>query len=140
MCRSACCFPTTCQGREETFAATQIEGGPMKQLCLITCIVEKGKGDLMLREALKAGAQGATYFTGTGTGVRQAIGTIGLKIIPEKEIILIVTRGPETDSVFEAVVAAGRFNEPLAHGFAYITKVEKAVGFLDEIQEKEAEG
>jgi nitrogen regulatory protein P-II 1 len=133
-------FSNSLPDREEAFAATQIEGGPMKQLNLITCIVERGKGDLILREALKAGAQGATYFTGTGTGVRQALGTIGLKIIPEKEIILIVTKDHETDSVFEAIIEAGRLNESLGHGFAYITKVEKAVGFLDEIQKKKAEG
>ena len=112
----------------------------MKELSLITCIVEKGKSDLIVREALNAGAQGATYFSGKGTGVRQSIGVIGLKIIPEKEIILIVTKDHETDTVFDAIVAAGRFDEALAHGFAYITKVEKAVGFLDEIQEKKAEG
>ena len=112
----------------------------MKQLSLITCIVEKGKGDLIVREALNAGAQGATSFSGKGTGVRQSIGVIGLKIIPEKEIILIVTKGHETDTVFDAIVAAGRLDEALAHGFAYITKVEKAVGFLDEIQGIKAEG
>lgn len=112
----------------------------MKQLSLITCIVEKGKGDLVIRESLSAGAQGATYFSGKGTGIRQNLGTMGLKIIPDKEIILIVTKDRETDSVFKAVVEAAKIDESVGHGFAYITKVENAVGFLDEIQEKEAEG
>ena len=105
----------------------------MKQLNLITCIVEKGKSDLVVREALAAGAQGATYFSGKGTGIRQNLGAIGLKIIPEKDIIFIVTKDLETESVFEAAVAAGKINASDGHGFAYITKVEKAVGFLDEI-------
>lgn len=112
----------------------------MKQLSLITCIVEKGRSDLVIREALAAGAQGATYFSGIGTGIRQNLGAIGLKIIPEKEIILIVTKDHETDSVFEAVVEAGQINASAGHGFAYITQVEKAVGFLDEIKKNEAEG
>lgn len=112
----------------------------MEQLHLITCIVEKGKSDLVIRKALTAGAQGATYFSGKGTGIRQNLGEIGLKIIPDKEIVFIVTKGHETNAVFETVVEAGRLNESVGHGFAYITKVEKAVGFLDDIQQKETEG
>jgi nitrogen regulatory protein PII len=51
-------------------------------------------------------------------------------IDPEKEVILIVTRKEDTQSVFDAVVKAGRLGEP-GRGFAYVQPVQQAVGFLN---------
>lgn len=99
---------------------------------LITCIVQKGRGDKVINEAMKAGAQGATSFTGKGTGIRQAI---GITIIPEKDIIFIVTKGQEqTDKVFEAVKESGMLTLS-GRGFVYVTKLENAFGFLEDYQE-----
>ncbi|MBW2566693.1 MAG: P-II family nitrogen regulator, partial [Deltaproteobacteria bacterium] len=36
----------------------------MSEMRLITCIVVKGKGGSVISEAMNAGAQGATSFTG----------------------------------------------------------------------------
>jgi len=104
----------------------------MSDLSLITCIVLKGNGDGVIAEAMKAGAQGATYFTGTGTGVRQAF---KLTIIPEKEIILIVTRDEQTKTVLDAVIEGGKLREP-GQGFVYVTKIESAFGFIEDYQKE----
>ena len=101
----------------------------MDKVNLITCIVEKGRGDIVVRACLKAGAQGATFFSGKGTGVRQ---TLGITITPEKEIIFIVTKGgDDTDTVFDAAVEAGRLNEK-GQGFAFYHSLDRAVGFLEQ--------
>ena len=99
----------------------------MGKINLITCIVERGRRDLVVRAALEEGAQGATFFNGKGTGVRQAL---GITVTPGKEIILIVTKDEQTDPVFDAVVAAGRLDEK-GQGFAYYHSLDRAVGFLE---------
>lgn len=101
------------------------------ELNLITCIVQRGKADRVVKAALQAGAQGATVYYGKGTGVRQKLGLLASLIVPEKEIILIVTRDHETDPVFDAVTETARLKEP-GRGFAFIHKLDRAVGFLQE--------
>ena len=103
----------------------------MNDLSLITCIVQRGRAEKVVDAALKAGAPGATYYYGRGTGVRQKLGMLSKLIVPEKEIILIVTRDHQTDSVFEAIIKAGNLDKK-GQGFAYINKIDRAVGFLDE--------
>jgi len=103
----------------------------MKDLNLITCIVQRGRSDDVVNGALKAGAQGATIYYGRGTGVRQRVDTLAGLIVPEKEIILIVTKSDQTDRVFEAIIRAAQLDKK-GLGFAFVQKVDKAIGFLDE--------
>lgn len=103
----------------------------MKQLDLITCIVQRGKAEKVVDAALEAGAPGATYYYGRGTGVRQKLGVLSKLIVPEKEIILIVTKKDQTDAVFNAVVKAADL-EKKGQGFAYIHTIDRAVGFLED--------
>ena len=96
---------------------------------LIVCIIEEGKADKVVKAALEKGADGATIFNATGTGVRQKLQKIESLINPEKEIIFIVTKANRTEEVFNAMVSAGGLDSP-GKGFIYVQKVEKAVGFL----------
>ncbi|MDZ7640695.1 MAG: P-II family nitrogen regulator [Desulfurivibrio sp.] len=104
----------------------------MEELKLITCIVQRGKADDVVKAALAAGAQGATMFYGRGTGVRQRLGALAQFIVPEKEVVLIVTEEPQAAEIFETAVEVGRLREK-GQGFAYIQKVEHAVGLLEEL-------
>ncbi len=101
----------------------------MEEMNVITCIVQRGYADQVVNAAIDAGAQGATITYGRGTGVRQKLGFLARFIVPEKETIIIVTRGAETEPVFQAVVEAGKLHKK-GRGFAYITKATQAVGFL----------
>jgi len=103
----------------------------MNNLNLITCIVQRGRAEKVVDAALKAGAPGATYYYGRGTGVRQKLGVLSKLIVPEKEIILIVTKDTQTDAVFDAVIRAGKLDRK-GQGFAYIHKIDRAVGFLED--------
>ncbi|HSR36587.1 MAG TPA: P-II family nitrogen regulator [Desulfurivibrionaceae bacterium] len=96
---------------------------------LITCIVQRGEADKVVNAAIDAGAEGATIYYGRGTGVRQKLGFAGRLIRPEKEIVLIVTKVEETDAVFDAVVKAANL-EKKGQGFAFLHKLDRAVGFL----------
>ncbi len=102
----------------------------MQTLNLITCIVQRGEADKVIKKALQEGAQGATVYYGRGTGVRQKIGIFGSLIQPEKEVMLIVTPSYITDQVFNACIIAAKLDLP-GRGFAFIQKIDKAVGFLE---------
>ena len=97
---------------------------------LITCIVERGRAERIADEAIRAGAHGATIYQAQGKGVRERLASPGRLIDPEKEVILIVTKKEQTQSVFDIVVKAARLHEP-GRGFAYVQPVQHAVGFLD---------
>ncbi|MBW2522352.1 MAG: P-II family nitrogen regulator [Deltaproteobacteria bacterium] len=103
----------------------------MNELNQITCIVQRGRADRVIDAALKAGAPGATCFYGRGTGVRQKLGALSKLIAPEKEIILIITRESQTEAVFDAIIKAGKLDRK-GQGFAYIHKIERAIGFLED--------
>ena len=103
----------------------------MNDLKLITCIVQRGKADKVIDAALLAGAPGATYYYGRGTGVRQKLGVLSKLIVPEKEIIQIVIKENLADKVFDAIIKAGKLDKK-GQGFAYIHKIDRAIGFLED--------
>jgi nitrogen regulatory protein PII len=96
---------------------------------LITCIVQRGEADKVVKAAIEAGAEGATLYYGRGTGVREKLGFSGRFIKPEKEVILIITKKEETDAVFNAVVKAANLDKK-GQGFAFLHALDRAVGFL----------
>jgi len=101
------------------------------ELQLITCIVQRGEGDKIVKAALNSGAQGATVFYARGSGVREKLGVMGAFIRPEKEVVLVVvSRSDKVEGIFNAMIKAGRLDEP-GKGFAFTQKVEKAVGLLE---------
>ena len=97
---------------------------------LITCIVEKGKGERIIDEALHRGAQAATIFEARGRGVREKIGVMGTFIRAEKEVVLIVVEAELSEVIFDTVVSIGGLKEK-GMGFAFIQPVEQTIGFLD---------
>jgi len=103
----------------------------MRELRVITCIVEKGKGEGVAKAAIDAGAKGATYSDGKGTGIRQSLIAT---ITPEKEVVTVVTQQEETDAVYDAMIKRGNLERP-GKGFIYVTRLEKAFGFLDDYAE-----
>jgi nitrogen regulatory protein P-II 1 len=98
-------------------------------LHLITCVVQRGKGDTVAKAAMSAGAGGATIHFARGMGHRERLGLLGLAIVPEKEVVLIVCREHESRAIFEAVTAAGKFDTP-GMGIAYIVPILDAVGLI----------
>ena len=96
---------------------------------LITCIVQRGLGDIIVNAAQEAGAQGATIHFGRGSGVRERLGLLGLAIEVEKEIITSLVSDEQVDRVFEKMYFAGELDVP-GMGIIYVTKLEKAATFI----------
>lgn len=98
-------------------------------LVVITCIVQRGKADDVMKAASKAGASGATIYFARGTGIREKLGLLGIAIQAEKEVISICVPEANARPIFDAMVRAGKLNTP-GMGFIYQTKVDKAVTYI----------
>ena len=96
---------------------------------LITCIVQRGVADAIIRAARDAGAQGATVPYAKGSGVRERLGILGVAIEVEKEVINIVVAADQVDRIFEKMYLAGKLDTP-PMGFIYITPLEKAATYI----------
>ena len=105
----------------------------LTDVSLITCSVQRGMADEVVKAAQEAGAQGASIHYAHGRGVRERLGVLGLAIEAEKEVINIVVSSDQVDRIFEKIYLAGRFDTP-GRGFMWVTPLEKAATFVpDEI-------
>jgi nitrogen regulatory protein PII len=103
---------------------------------LITCIVQRGTADNIVKAAQEAGAQGATVYYAHGEGVRERLGVLGVAVEVEKEVINIIVATDQVDKVFERMYVAGNLDTP-GMGFMYVTPLEKAGTYIPhEIAEK----
>lgn len=98
---------------------------------LITCIVQRGLGDAIVHAAQEAGAQGATIFYAKGSGVRERLGTLGVAVEVEKEVVNIVVSSEQLEPVFNNIYLAGQLDTP-GMGFMYVTPLEKAATYIPE--------
>ncbi|MEE8119551.1 MAG: P-II family nitrogen regulator [Gammaproteobacteria bacterium] len=106
---------------------------------LITCVVQRGMADGIVKAATQAGAQGATIYYARGTGVRERLGIVGLAVAVEKEVVNIVVANEQVDRVLERVYLAGKLDTP-GMGIAYVTPLEKMATYVPkEIAKKLAE-
>jgi len=96
---------------------------------LITCIVQRGIADTIVRAATEAGAQGATIYHAHGSGVRERLGVLGLAVEVEKEVVNIVVANDQRDRIFEKIYFAGQLDTP-GMGLVYVTPLEKMATYI----------
>ena len=101
----------------------------LKDVALITCVVQRGVAEPIINAARDAGAQGATVNFGKGMGMRERLGVLGVAVEVEKEVIQIVVSTEQVDRVFERMYLAGNLDTP-GMGIAYITHLEKAATYI----------
>ena len=73
----------------------------LKDVALITCVVQRGAAEPIISAAREAGAQGATVNYGKGMGIRERLGILGVAVEVEKEVIQIIVSTEQGDRVFE---------------------------------------
>ncbi len=101
----------------------------LTDVSMITCVVQRGKADVVVQAAQDAGAQGATIYYGYGSGVRERLGLLGLAIDVEKEIITSLVADDQLDRIFERMYFAAELDVP-GNGIIYVTKLEKAATYI----------
>ena len=108
----------------------------LTDVALITCIVQRGLADDIIKAAQEVGAQGATVHYARGEGIRERLGVLRFAIEVEKEIINILVATDQIDRIFEKVYIAGKMDIP-GMGVIYVTPLEKAASYVPpEIVEK----
>ena len=108
----------------------------LTDVSLITCIVQRGIADPIIKAAQEAGAQGATVYYAHGEGVRERLGILALAVEVDKEVINVVVAKDQADRIFERMYIAGNLDTP-GMGFIYLTPLEKAATYIPiEIAEK----
>ena len=103
----------------------------LTNLNLITCIVQKGAADDVVKAAVNVGVQGATIHYARGTGVRERLGLLGVAVESEKEVINIMVSSEMTDTVFETLYIAGKFDTP-GMGIMFVMPIQKAGTYVPE--------
>ena len=93
---------------------------------LLTVIVNNGYGDDVMTEARKAGATGGTIINARGTGKDEDVKFFGISLVPEKEMLLIVTENAKADAILEAIRQVPHLTEP-GGGIAYAINVENFI-------------
>lgn len=101
----------------------------LTDVALITCIVQRGLGDAIVRAAYQVGAQGATVDYARGTGVRERLGILGVAVEVEKEVVNIVIGTEQLDDVFDSIYLAGKLDTP-GMGFMYVTPLDRAATYI----------
>ncbi|GAA4522604.1 hypothetical protein GCM10023174_03120 [Chelativorans composti] len=104
---------------------------------LIVSIVRRGWGDTILEATMNAGAHGGTVLIGRGIGRNEQQQVFGIKIEPEKEVVLTVVPAVMKDRVLRAAEEAGELNAP-GKGLAFCLPLEKVVGVVHLVQDNGA--
>ena len=101
----------------------------LTDVSLITCIVQRGIADTIVKAAQEAGAQGATVHYARGEGVRERLGILALAIEVDKEVINVVVAKDQADRILERMYIAGNLDTP-GMGFIYLTPLDKAATYI----------
>ncbi len=96
---------------------------------LIAAILPKGATGKVMDAAREAGAEGGTILLARGTGIHEARRFFGLSVSSERELLLVLVEPGKAREVLDAVVRAGRLDEP-AKGIAFVLAVEEVTGIV----------
>ena len=97
---------------------------------LLTCVVQTGLGEVVLKAARDVGARaGAISHHARGIGARERLGLLGIAVEAEKEVITIVVANDQADRIFERMYLAGKLDTP-GMGLIYLTPLEKVATYV----------
>ncbi|MCR3954790.1 MAG: P-II family nitrogen regulator [Gudongella sp.] len=94
---------------------------------LVISIVDKGKGEMVVDAANKAGSRGATIINGRGSGIHETSKVFGMEIEPEKEIVLIISKGDLTDGIVSSISTDMKIDEP-GNGIIFVQDIDSTYG------------
>jgi len=97
-----------------------------KEYKLIVCIVNRGFAEAVMDAARGAGAKGGTVLHGRGTSVHTHT-VLGVKIEPEKELLMIAVERETCRAVMEAVNEHAGLGTP-GSGICFALPVEDIIG------------
>ena len=108
---------------------TQERGDTEMVYQAITIIVDKGKAELVIEAAVKAGSKGGTVINGRGSGTHETARLFAMDIEPEKEIVLILAEQEKTDSIVASIRESLQIDLP-GNGIIYVQPVNRTYGLV----------
>lgn len=94
---------------------------------LLFIIVKKALSRRVIKACKKAGAEGGTVFQGRGIGRHDEGSIFGVKVEPEKAVILCLVPNDLVDPVISKVRAAARLDKP-GTGIAFVVNSKSICG------------
>ena len=85
------------KGEESTLKDTKYE--------LLVVIANQGNTELIMDAAREVHATGGTVIHGKGTGIQQAEKFMGVSLVPEKEMLFIVTKKQQKNDIMSAIMS-----------------------------------
>ena len=107
--------------------SVEIRGGDQPMYNSITVVVDKGRAEDVIDAATKAGSRGGTIINARGAGIHETSKVFSMDIVPEKEIVLILSEGEKTDYIVDSIRKQLKMDEP-GNGIIYIQEVNKTYG------------
>jgi nitrogen regulatory protein PII len=107
----------------------QVEGteGDRPMYHAIHVVVDRGRAEDVVDAANKAGSRGATIINARGSGIHETSKVFAMDIVPEKEIVLILSESDKTEGIVESIRQHLHIDEP-GKGIIYIQEVNKTYG------------
>jgi nitrogen regulatory protein PII len=92
----------------------------------VTCIVQRGNGNAIVRAVLDMGFCVPHVTFGEGTGLRDKLGLLRITIPAEKEVVHLVVTEHDVDEVMSLLVDTGKLDQP-GKGFIYTYPVSRGL-------------
>jgi len=101
----------------------------LTDVVLLTCVVETGKGEDVVRAARGVGAGGALIHSQRGVGIRERVGVLGIAIDTEKDVVSMLLGNEQAEMVASVIFGAVDLGRP-GGGFLYLTPLESAATYV----------
>jgi nitrogen regulatory protein PII len=93
----------------------------------ITVVVDKGKAEDVIDAATQAGSRGGTIINARGSGIHETSKVFSMDIVPEKEVVMILSEREKTEQIVDSIRTALKIDEP-GNGIIYLQEVNKTYG------------
>lgn len=108
----------------------------LTDVVLITCVVNRGRGDEAIEFAKEVGLIGAIVYHARGEGVRERLGLLGIAVETEKDIVTMVSPVDNRDLVINHLYTKLGLDRAGA-GVIYATPLDKMATYIpDDILQK----
>jgi nitrogen regulatory protein P-II 1 len=112
----------------------------LTDVVLITCVVDNGKAEEVVKAARGAGAGGALIHSSRGIGIRERVGLLGIAMDTEKDVIELMVGSDQAEMVAHTIFNAVELGRP-GGGYIYLTPLDAAATYLpqeirDRLEEK----
>lgn len=101
----------------------------LSDVVLITCVVETGKGEDVVKAARGVGAGGALIHSQRGVGIRERVGLLGIAIDTEKDVVSMLVGTDQAELVASTIFGAADIGRP-GGGFLYLTPLDSAATYV----------